>query len=127
MLIKNISFPVPNQLDKIPDIDNYNIDVCVELEDGSGYKHTVVVATPDNLLSLMDKDEMDFLEPGEPFVIVRRLTKEIIEEGMKSYAENNAYWLKLHTFAGEVDMATFNKLQIRDIQQLKELDELDNS
>lgn len=125
MLIKNISFPVPNQLEKIPDIEDNNIDVCVELEDG--YTHTVIVATSKNLLSLMDKDKMNFLEPGCPFIIVKRLTKEIIEETIKAYAEDNAYWLKFHNFAGELDMTVFDKLQVKHIEELKELSEFDDS
>jgi lipoprotein signal peptidase len=61
------------------------------------------------------------------FIIVRKLTKEIIEEAVKAYAENNAYWLKFYHFAGEVNTAVFNRLQAEHTEYLKELDELDNS
>lgn len=47
MLVKKISFVRPNLLEKIPDIEDYNIDVFVELEDG--YTYTVVIATACNL------------------------------------------------------------------------------
>jgi len=126
MLVKKISFPNPNELEDIEDIENDNIDVFVELEDG--YVCTVVVSTPKNLKSLMNKNKMDFLKPGCPFIIVKKLTKEIIEEMIKVYAEeDNGYWLKLYQFSGDIDMSIFNKLQAEHEEYLKELDELDNS
>lgn len=123
MLVKNISFGSP--LEDARDIEDYNIDVLVELEDG--YTYTVVVGTPKNLLSLMDKEHMNFLEPNDPFIIVRKMTKEIIEETIQAYAENDAYWLKFYHFGGEVDITVFNQFQTKHIEELKELDELDNS
>ena len=125
MLVKKISFVCSNLLEEIPDIEDYNVDVFVELE--NGYTHTVLVATEKNILSLMDKEKMNFSEPGDPFIIVRKLTKEIIEEAVKAYAENDAYWLKFHHFVGEVDIAVFNQLQAEHTEYLKEFDELHNS
>ena len=123
MLVKKIRFVSP--LENAIDIEDYNIDVLVELEDG--YTYTVVVGTPKNLISLMDKQKMNFLEPDDPFIIVRKMTKEIIEETIQAYAENDAYWLKFYHFGGEVDMTVFNQLQAEHIEELKELDELNNS
>jgi predicted nucleotidyltransferase len=124
MLVKNISFPT--YLEDITDIENSNIDVFVELEDG--YTYTVVVATAKNIESLMDKEEINYFEPGYPFIIVKKLTKDIIEETIKAYAENNdGYWLKLYHFAGKINKTVFNKLQAEHTEYLKELDELDNS
>ena len=123
MLVKKIS--CPTLLEEIPDIEDDNIDVFVELEDG--YTHTVVIATAKNIVSLMDKEKKNFLGPGDTFIIVRKLTKEIIEEAVKAYAENDAYQLKFYHFAGEVDMAVSNRLQAEHTEYLKELDELDNS
>ena len=91
------------------------------------YTYTVVIATAKNIVSLMDKEKTDFSEPGDPFIIVRKLTKEIIEKAVKAYAENDAYWLKFYHFAGEVDTAVFNRLQAEHTEYLKELDELDNT
>lgn len=123
MLIKSISFPT--YLEDITDIENSNIDVFVELEDA--YTYTVVVATAKNIESLMDKERMNYFEPGHPFIIVKKLTKEIISEAIQAYASDEAYWLKLYHFAGEVDTAVFNQLQAEHMDYLKELDELDNS
>lgn len=117
MLIKSIRFPI--YLEDIVDIENGNIDVFVELEDG--YTHTVVVATPKNIEFLMNKEKMQFFEPGHPFILVQKLTNEIIEQAIK------AYWLKFYHFAGKIDIAVFNKLQAEHTEYLKELDGLANS
>ena len=122
MLIKSISFPTP--LEDIIDIEEDNIDVFVELEDG--YTHTVVVSTPKNLLSLMNKEKSDFAEP-DPVIIVRKLTKEIIAKALEAYAKDDAYWLKLYQFSSDIDMATFDKLQAEHIKYLEKLKKLDNS
>ena len=123
MLIKSISFPT--SLENITDIENSNIDVFIELEDVSTY--TLVVATAKNIEYLMDKEKMNYFEPGYPFVIVKKLTKEIITEAIQAYASDDAYWLKLYHFAGKVDTAVFNQLQAEQTEYFKELDELDNS
>ena len=107
MLIKSISFPT--YLEDITDIENSNIDVFVELEDA--YTYTVVVATAKNIESLMDKEKMNYFEPGYPFIIVKKLTKEIIAEVIEAYTSDAAYWLRLYHFAGKTDTAVFNELQ----------------
>lgn len=107
MLIKKISFPSP--LKYIEDIYDDNLDVFVELEDGSEY--TVIVGTPKNFLTLMNRHEMDFLEPGCPFIIVRKLTMEVIEKAIHAHTQDNAYWLKLHHFSESIKSDMFNKLQ----------------
>ena len=76
----------------------------------------------------MDKEKVNYFEPGHLFIIVKKLTKEIIEETLKAYAEeDDAYWLKFYHFAGDVDTTVFDKLQAEHIEYLKELDELDES
>jgi hypothetical protein len=123
MLIKSISFPT--YLEDITDIENSNIDVFVQLEDA--YTYTVVVATAKNIESLMDKEKINYFEPGYPFIIVKKLTKEIITEAVEAYASDDAYWLKLYHFAGKINKNIFNTLQAEHTEYLKELDELDNS
>ena len=107
MLIKSISFPT--YLEDITNIKNSNINVFVELEDD--YTFTVVVTTAENIESLMDKEKMNYFEPGYPFIIVKKLTNEIITEAIEAYASDDTYWLKLYHFAGKVDTAVFNQLQ----------------
>ena len=53
-----------------------NVDVCIELENGQQY--VLVVATPDNLKSLMRKDSLPFLKPAPPFLFVEKITEENI-------------------------------------------------
>ena len=54
---------------------------------------------------------MDFSEPGYPFIIVRKLTIEVIEKAIHAHIQDNAYWLKLHHFSGSIKSDIFNKLQ----------------
>lgn len=107
MLVKNISFITP--LTDIETIYDDNIDVGIELEDRSEY--TVTIATPKNFLTSMNKDKMDFLEPGCPFIIVRKLTMEVIEKAIHAHLQDDAYWLKLHHFSASISSDMFNKLQ----------------
>ena len=71
----------------------------------------MVVATAKNIESLMDKERMNYFEPGYPFIIVKKLPKEIIYEAIQAYASDEADWLKLYHFAGKVNTAVFNQLQ----------------
>lgn len=125
MLVKSIDFPCG--LEGITDIEDDNVDVFVELEEKSPYTYIVVVGTAKNLETLMEKENLNYFEVGHPFIIVKKLTKEIIEETIQAYAKDNAYWLKLHHFADQIDPAVFDKLQTEHIAYLKELDDLDHS
>ena len=49
----------------------------------------------------MDNERSNFLSPGDPMIIVRKFTKKIIEETLKAYTEDEAYWLKF--YSAEVD------------------------
>lgn len=104
MLIKRITF-----IDEIKDVVNDNIDVGVEFE--AGYSYTIVVGTPRDLLEKMDQEKTNFIRPGTPRIIVKKLTKEIVTEAIQAYAANDGYWLKLHQFANDVDISILNKLE----------------
>lgn len=65
------------------------------LENGRNY--VLVVGTPKNLLRLMENEKSDFLSPGDPIVIVKKITKEVIEETIPAYAEDDAYCLKFYS------------------------------
>ena len=124
MVVKNISFPVP--LTNIEDIYDDNIDVFVDLENGRSY--TVVVGTYKNILSLLNKENSNFLPPGEPMIIVKKLTMEVIEEAIQAYTkDDDGYWLKFHHFASFIEPDVFDKLEKSEDQRLIELDkELNN-
>ena len=56
---------------------------------------------------------------------VKKLTKQIIEEAILAYAENDAYWLKLCHFGDSIDISVLNQLQEEwDLFELEGLDRL---
>lgn len=90
-------------------IENQNTDVLIELEDN--YTYVLVIATIKNLEYLMAQEKINYFSPGCPFIMVKELTKEIIEEAIQAYAEEeDGYWLKFYHFAGEIDKTVFNEL-----------------
>ena len=109
------------------DIENDNIDVSIEIDDGNIY--WLSFATPNHLQFLMDKEKKEIVEPFCPFIIVNKLTPEIIEQAVKAFAEkNNGYWLKTYHFAGwqgAIDESIFDQLKAKQTKRLKDVDELD--
>lgn len=59
----------------------------------------------------MHRYKMDFLEPGWPFIIIRKLTIEIIEKAIHTHTQDNHYWLNLYHFSGSIKSDMFNELQ----------------
>ena len=110
MLIKNIRI-----LDEITDIENDSIDVCVDSEDG--YTFTVSIATTKHLLQRINEEKSNFSNPNKLIIVVRKLTQEIITEAVEAYAEDNAFWLKLHEFASEIDISVFDELQAKHVKE----------
>jgi hypothetical protein len=100
-------------------IESYNIDVFVQIDDGYTYK--LSFATPKYLEFYMDKEKMDYYEPGPPFIIVNKLTPEIIEQAIKAFAkEAGGYWLKVYHFAGwsgAIDESIFDQLKAKQIEE----------
>jgi hypothetical protein len=101
MNIESIEF-----LSEVEDIFDDNIDVAVKLEDGRTY--ILVVATQKNLLTLMDNEKSDFLSAGDPMVIVKKLTKDVVEKAIEAYAEGEAYYLKF--YGANLDAKTLDVL-----------------
>jgi hypothetical protein len=110
------------------DIENDNVDVCVNTDDE--YTYTLSFATPKHLQFLIDKDKLDYSRPGYPFIVVNKLTPEIIEQAVKAFIEEDGgYWLKVYHFAGSIgiiDESTFDQLKAKRIERREELDRLDN-
>jgi len=135
MKIKRIEF-----MEDVRDVSKDNIDVLVEKEDGSNY--IVTVGTPQDLLEEMSQEKTNFIRPGIPMIIVKKLTKEIVMEAIQAYGEDNEYWLKLYHFADSIDIYILNKLEaeyrkerkkfaiLRDLEELQDdinkLEKLDN-
>ncbi len=118
MKVESITFL--SDLKDVKDIFDDNMDVSVNLENGRNY--VLVVGTPKNLLRLMEKEKSDFLSPGDPIVIVKKMTKEVIEQAIKAYAEDDAYCLKF--YSAELDTKTLDILKDRSIARDKLLDDL---
>ena len=70
----------------------------------------------------MDKEKSDFLSLGDPMIIVRKFTKEVVEKAIEAYTEDEAYYLKF--YATELDIKTLNVLNDRYIARSKFLDDL---
>jgi hypothetical protein len=95
---------------EIENIYDEGVDVIVTLDDGFSY--VIDVVTPKYMLSLMKERNQNFLEPGENFIVVRKLTPEIIEETVKAFVEeNDAYWLKLLHISAYFDIETLNNVR----------------
>lgn len=97
MEIVKISYPTP--LEQVKDIYNDNIDVFIELDDGFCYN--MLVVTPQNLSWLMEKEGMNYLPAGVPYIVVKSLTEESIRSAIENYLEDDGYWLKLYQLAAE--------------------------
>jgi hypothetical protein len=111
MVIKSIYYI--NYEEDMTQIEHSIIDIFVELDTGSRYIVTLV--TPKFIDFYMDQENKNYFGPGEPYIIVRKLTHEIIAETIKAYwEEEQGYYLKLHHFAQRIPETVFKKLQAED-------------
>lgn len=108
-----------DEADEIKDIYNGNTDVYVNLEDG--FSLTITVGTAKNIEFLMKKDNRNFFEPGPAWIIVQKLTPEIISEAVEAYMKDrpDGYWLKLSYFGNDIDISVFDQLQAEEVNQSK--------
>lgn len=76
------------------DIYNGAVDVFVSLE-GDPFEYWV---EPQVFSSYMEENNLNFIEPTYPSIIVRELTPSVIREALEAYAvdKEDAYWLKLY-------------------------------
>lgn len=65
MKIKRIEF-----LEERTNVDNDNIDVLIEKEDG--YRYIITVGTPQDFLEEMNQEKTNFVQPGPPKIIVKK-------------------------------------------------------
>ncbi|MGC7873761.1 hypothetical protein ACPUYX_19895 [Desulfosporosinus sp. SYSU MS00001] len=70
----------------------------------------MVVSTPQYFLSYMEKEKKEFVEAGSPFVIVKKLTEEIIRDAIEDYCRGNAYWIKVYHLAVDLNIDEVNSL-----------------
>jgi hypothetical protein len=105
MRIKEIKYLVPPT-----DLVNDCLDVFVTLENNTFY--LVEVATPQFLSALMEKVESDFLPVGYPYIIVSKLTDEIIRAAIQEFidAKEDSYWLKLYHITATLKIEDINEI-----------------
>lgn len=73
-------------------LDNDNMDVLVELDDGRSY--LIVFSTPNNVYWCMENEDMDY-SFGVPMVFVKRLTRENMERAIDALVmEDEGRWLE---------------------------------
>ena len=110
---KNKEFSIEidqNELQQLKDPFNANVEVAVTFNDGLTV--TVIVGTTQNLEYQMTKTQSNYYEPGLPWIIVKELTPEIINEAIEGYLNScpNGYWLKLYYFWNDLDITIFDSL-----------------
>ena len=98
-------FPDPPH---VPPKDLFNdaLDVFVTLEDdycSDGFCYFVEITTPKFLSTMMEKGNSTFLEPGYPYIIVSKLTDDIIRTAIESFInpkdfpdDDELRWLKFY-------------------------------
>lgn len=93
MRIESIMYPSP--LEK-SDPKNDNVDVHVQLDDGSVY--SFLVATPNNIRRCMENEGIDYFFSYPPVVLVHRLTADNIERALRALllGEKRELWLGLY-------------------------------
>jgi len=124
MEIKEIKYLVPPT-----DLLNDCLDVFVTLEDEDDYctdefSYLVEVTTPQFLSALMEREKSDFLSPGYPYIIVSKLTDDIIKASIESFinTEKNLYWLKLYHITATLEIEDINEILYRKKKKSMELD-----
>lgn len=72
----------------------------------------------------MKKDKVNVYESGFPWIVVPKLTEEIIQNGILVYMNDrpDGYWFKLYHFVNNMDILVLDKLQATRIQRFKEFD-----
>jgi hypothetical protein len=70
----------------------------------------------------MENEKSDFLSPGDPIIIVKKMTKKVVEEAIQAYAADEGYYLKF--YSAELDTKRLDVLKNREIARSKFLDDL---
>lgn len=104
-VMKVISIEYPTPL-KNCNIKNDNIDIFVKLENGN--KYCITVATID---WISDHVGERHLPSGSPDLIVKELQNQLIEDAVKEYSEDDAYWLRVFSMSYRDEVPDWYKLK----------------
>jgi hypothetical protein len=105
MEIKEISY-----LDPRVDLENDCLDVFVTLENDVYY--LIEVTTPKFFYTLMEGEKSDFVPPGYPYIIVSKLTDNIIRAAIQEFIDRkeDSYWLKLYHITATLKIEDINEI-----------------
>jgi hypothetical protein len=115
MKVKKIRFIGVNTLSEIEDIENATIDVYVELL-GDNNIYLLILETYKYVLNRMNNEGLNYNQASPPTVIVRRLTKSVIQETVNQYSEKKAYWLKYYNAGGKMEISVLEQWQNKWVQ-----------
>ena len=117
MKIKEISYLHP-----VLDLENGCLDVIVTLENDDGY--IIEVTTPQFFYTLMEKSKSDFVPPGYPYIIVSKLTDDIIRAAIQEFIDTkeDSYWLKLYHMTATLKIEDINEILYRKEKENTELE-----
>ena len=110
MKIKEISYLHPIQ-------NNECVDVCVTLENNGTY--LIEVTTPQFFSNLMKESKSNFVSPDYPYIIVSKLTDEIIRNAIQEFvdSEEDSYWLKLYLATPLFEIEDLNEILDRNAKE----------
>lgn len=122
MKIKEISY-----LGRPADLIDDCLDVFVSLEDEystNEFYYFVEVTTPQFLSALIEESESGFLPPCYPYIIVSKLTDEIIHAAIQSFVDtsDDSYWLKLYHVTATLKINDLNEILYRKKQEQMKLE-----
>jgi hypothetical protein len=117
MKIKKISY-----LDPQVDLENDCLDVFVTLENDAYY--LIEVTTPKFFYTLMEKFKSNFVPPSYPYIIVSKLTDDIIRAAIQEFIDTkeDSYWLKLYHMTATLKIEDINEILYRKEKENTELE-----
>lgn len=117
MKIKEISY-----LDPQVDLENDCLDVFVTLENDDYY--LIEVTTPRFFYTLMEKFKSNFVPPSYPYIIVSKLTDDIIRAAIQEFIDTkeDSYWLKLYHMTATLKIEDINEILYRKEKENTELE-----
>ena len=84
-----------------------------------GFIFIITVGRPQNFLEEINQEKTNFIRPGVPIILVKKLTKKIITEAIGAYGEGDGYWLKIYHFANSVAIYLLDKLEAEYCEEQK--------
>ena len=117
MKIKEISY-----LDPQVDLENDCLDVFVTLENDDYY--LIEVTTPRFFYTLMEKFKSNFVPPSYPYIIVSKLTDDIIRAAIQEFIDTKEdfYQLKLYHMTATLKIEDINEILYRKEKENTELE-----